>query len=148
MSFKTLTPILSKDETKKFLDQIDLACRLLNAQVLKWVLVKFNLHELKDSPEFLEDAKDKLEFWKTSGSSVVIKEVGSFDTTCIACVFGKKVYGYIVTYIEENKNGVKVKYEREFAVNYHIKDGRLTDFGWCHAFLNKLEMGEVLNEDR
>jgi len=143
MSFKTFTPILSKEETRKFINQIDLACRLLDAQILKWVVEKFNLHELEDSPEFLEDAIDKLEFWKKKESPVQIKKVGSFETKCIACVFGKKVSGYVVSYFEEKTNGYKIHYERQFAVNYQLKDGRLTDFGWCHSFLYKEEIDHI-----
>lgn len=143
MSFKISKPILTKDETEKFIKQIDLACRLLDAQVLKWVLRRFNLHDLEDSYEFMEDAIDKLEFWKNKESPVQIKTVGSFETKCIACVFGKKVNGYLVSYVEEKPNGYKVHYERQFAVNYQLKDGRLTDFGWCHSFLSKEEIDHI-----
>lgn len=143
MSFKTFVPILSKEETMKFINQIDLACRLLDAQVLKWVVEKFDLYELEDSPEFLEDAVDKLEFWKNKDSPVQIKTVGSFETKCIACVFGKKVDGYLVSYYEEKTNGFKVHYEQQFAVNFQLKEGQLTDFGWCHSFLYKEEVDQV-----
>ncbi|WP_300436014.1 hypothetical protein [Christiangramia sp.] len=143
MSFKTSVPILSKEETEKFIKQIDLACRLLDAQVLKWVVEKFDLHKLEDSPEFLEDAVDKLEFWKKKESPVQIKTVGSFETKCIACFFGKKVNGYLVSYYEEKPEGFKVHYERQFAVNFQLKEGQLTDFGWCHAFLYKEEVDQV-----
>ena len=145
MSFKTCTPILSKEETKKFINQIDLACRLLDAQVLKWVVEKFDLHELEDSPEFIYDAVEKLEFWKDQKFPVQIKEVGSFETKCIACVFGKKVKGYLVTYSREMNNGGKINYKRQFAVNFQLADGQLTDFGWCNAFLDPMEMKELKN---
>jgi hypothetical protein len=143
MSFKTSVPILSKQETLKFINQIDLAIRLLDAQVLKWVVEKFGLHKLEDSLEFLEDAEDKLEFWKKKESSVQIKMVDSFETKCIACVFGKKVNGYLVSYYEEKPYGFKVHYERQFAINFQLKEGQLTDFGWCHAFLYKEEVDQV-----
>lgn len=143
MSFNVTTPILSKEETKKFINQIDLACRLLDAEVLRWVVEKFNLAGLEDSPEFLADAIEKLEFWKHQKRPVKIKQVGSFETKCIACVFGKSVKGYLVSYSEEMEEGFKVHYERQFAINFQLVEGRLTDFGWCNAFLEVEEIKEL-----
>ena len=143
MSFKTISPILSKEETRKFINQIDLACRLLDAQVLALVVEKFNLHELEDSAEFLQDAIEKLEFWKNQERPVQIKDVSAFKSKCIACVFGKKVKGYSVNYFEEMGDGYKINYERQFAINFQLTDGQLTDFGWCNAFLDPIEIKEL-----
>lgn len=143
MSFKTSVPLLSKEETVKFINQVDLACRLLDAQFLKGVVQKFSLNELEDSVDFLSDAIDNLEFWKRKKSVVRVKEVKKFDTNCIACVFGKKVNGYLVSYSEERQEGFKINFEKQFAVNYQLEDGQLTDFGWCHAFLNKKEIDQL-----
>ena len=143
MSNKTASPILSRENTRKFINQVDLACRLMDVEVLRSVVEKFNLLEWEDSLEFLEDAKDKLEFWKKPEQLIQLKQVENFDTRCMACVFGKTVKGYEVTYYEELKSGSVIHYARYFAVNFEKCEEQLTDFAWCNAFLKGDEMKEL-----
>jgi hypothetical protein len=142
MSFKTTTPVLNVDQTKLFLKQIDLACRLLDVKILKEVIERFGLQNLEDIPEFFQDAPEKFEFQKEE-KSVQIKEVLPFSSRCIACVYGKTVMGYIIRFSVEGPGNSRINYQRYFAMNYLIVEDRLTDFGWCHSFLNPEEM-EVL----
>ena len=142
MSFKTSIPVLSVDKTKLFLKQIDLACRLLDVKILKEIIERFELQNLEDIPEFLHDAPEKFEFRK-EGKSVQIKEVLPFSSKCIACVYGKTVMGYIIRFSVEGPGNSRINYERYFAMNYLIVEDRLTDFGWCHSFLNPEEVEEL-----
>jgi len=144
MSFKTSIPVLSVDKTKLFLKQIDLACRLLDVKILKEVIERFELQNLEDIPEFLQDAPEKFEFRK-EGKSVQIKEVLTFSSKCIACVYGKTVMGYIIRFSVEGPGSSRINYERYFAMNYLIVEDRLTDFGWCHSFLHPKELEELEN---
>lgn len=145
MSFKTTAPVLTVDQTKIFLKQMDLACRLLDVAILKEVIARFELENLEDTPEFLQDAPEKFEFQKET-KAVQIIEVLPFSSRCIACVYGKTVMGYIIRYSVEGPGNSRINYERYFAMNYLIVEDRLTDFGWCHSFLNPEEVEEVENQ--
>jgi len=128
MSFKTTTPVLTVDQTKLFLKQMDLTCRLLDVTILKEVIERFELQNLEDIPEFLQDAPEKFEFRKET-KPVQIIEVLPFSSRCIACVFGKTVMGYIIWFSVEGPGSTRINYERYFAMNYLIVEDRLTDFG-------------------
>ena len=91
--FKTTTPILSEADTLKFIKQIDLACKLLDPDFLTEVVQRFKLEHLEDSPEFLEDAQEKLFSWREK-DGLLVEEVEEFSTRCIVCVYGKQVNGY------------------------------------------------------
>src|SRR6056297_2097155 len=106
MSFKTLTPVLNKENTLKFLKQVDLACKLLDEQFLREVVQRFELGHLEDAPEFLEDAKEKFSSWREEDKGTRIHEVEEFTTRCIACVYGKKVKGYRIHYSVPGAEGV------------------------------------------
>lgn len=140
---QTSPPILTAHDTLKFLKQTDLSFRLLDAGFLSEVLENFQLHQLPEGPDFLEEAWQHLGFWET-GNPVRIEEVTSFDSRCIACSFGKTVRAYEVNYSQAllaEKNSPRVHYTRSFAVNYLLDKGLLVDFAWCNGFLEKEDPG-------
>ena len=143
--FKTTTPILSEADTLKFIKQIDLACKLLDPEFLTEVVQRFQLEKLEDTPEFLEDAREKLFSWREK-KGLLVEEVEEFTTRCIVCVYGKKVKGYRIHYSIPGPEGSRIHYVREIAINYEIHKGHLTDFGWCNAFLNKQELEDLDDE--
>lgn len=146
MSFKTTTPILSEVDTLKFIKQIDLACRLLDEDSLKAVIYKFDLEHLEDSPEFLEDTKEKFRLSQDTNTDPLIEKIEGFTTRCIVCVYGKKVRGFRIHFSVEGAGGSRIHCTREIAINFELRDGRLTDFGWCNAFLNKQDLEDLDNE--
>ena len=141
--FKTTTPILLEADTLKFIKQIDLACKLLDPEFLNEVVQRFKLENLEDSPEFLQDARGKLLTWRDNEPGLQITEVEEFTTRCIACVYGKTVNGYRIHYSIPGPGKSRIHYAREIAVNFQLNKGRLTDFGWCNAFLNPEEMDQL-----
>jgi hypothetical protein len=72
-----------------------------------------------------------------------VSHVEEFQTKCIVCVFGKKVNGYRIFYSVPGSGGSRTYYKREFAVNFQLKDEKLTDFGWCNAFLNQQDLEDL-----
>ncbi len=145
MSFKTTTPILSEEDTLKFMKQIDLACRLLDESFLAETVHKFKLGHLEDSPEFLEDAKEKFQFQREDHEKLQVEKVEDFTSRCIVCVYGKKVMGYRIHFSVPGPGCSRIHYAREIAINFELRDGRLTDFGWCNAFLNKQDLEDIEN---
>ncbi len=140
MDFNTTTPLLNIDQTKMFLRQMDLACRLLDVKVLNEVIERYDLQHLEDTQEFLDDAPEKFGF---SEKQVQIIDVLPFSSKCIACVYGKTVKGYIIKYSTAGAGNSRINYERYISMNYLILEERLTDFGWCHSFLHPEEMKEI-----
>lgn len=145
MNFNTTTPVLSIDQTKMFLKQMDLAFRLLDVQVLQEIIERFDLQQLEDTAEFLADAPEKFDV-KTESETARVKEVLPYNSKCIACVYGKTVMGYIIRFSIDGPGGSRINYNRYFAMNYMIVEGRLTDFGWCHSFMHPEEMEELENQ--
>lgn len=143
MNSETNTPLLNKEETNKFLKQMDLACRLLDIQFFSEVMERFRLRDHEDADEFLENAENSLGFWQDSKKPAQVSEVKEFRSRCLACVFGKTVKAYQVHYSLKGPGKTRIHYTRDFAVNFEIADGRLTDFGWCNAFLSAGEMDEL-----
>ena len=43
-------------------------------------------------------------------------------------------------------DGSRIHYLREIAVNFEIREGRLTDFGWCNAFLDHQDLEDLDDE--
>lgn len=146
MSFKTSIPILSKADTLKFLKQTDLACKLLDEKFLSEVVHKFKLEQWEDTQEFLSDARGIFFTWREKEKGLQVNTVEEFSTRCIACVLGKNVKGYSVYYSVPGPGGSRTYYQREFAVNFQLNEGRLTDFGWCNAFLNKQDLEDLDDE--
>ena len=144
--FKTTTPILSEADTLKFIKQIDLACKLLDPEFLTEVVQKFQLENLEDSPEFLENAREKFLLWRKNEKVLQVNKVEEFHTRCIVCVYGKKVNGYRIHYSIPGPEGGRIHYVREIAVNFEIHNEQLTDFGWCNAFLNQQELEDLDDE--
>ncbi|GAB2765758.1 hypothetical protein [Salinimicrobium soli] len=145
MTFKTSKSLLSKQDTSKFMKQADLACKLLDPDFLTEVVHNFKLEDLEDTPEFLEDAEEKLFSWREEKKGLQILEVENFDTRCVACIYGTKVTGYRIHYSIPGPEGTRIHYCREFALHFQLKDGCLTDFGWCNAFLDSEEITEIMD---
>ncbi len=143
--FQTTTPVLTIENTTKFIRQVDLACKLLDVEFLTEVVQKFKLEHLEDTFEFLKDAKEKLSLWQEEQNGSRVHVVEEFNTRCIACVYGKKVNGYRIQYSTSGPEGARIHYVRAIAVNFQIVEDRLTDFGWCNAFLDKEEMIEFIS---
>src|SRR5690606_19017306 len=131
MKIKTDIPLLSPDDTRKFVKQVDLACRLLDVDFLREVLEKFDLHQHPQANDFLEDAASHLEVWKERGEGVQVEEVLEFPSRCIACSFGMGVKAYTLKYRLPFPGGALVNFTHSFAVKLFTENQQLTDFGWC-----------------
>lgn len=142
--FPVTKALLSVHQTKRFLHELDLACRILDSDFLENTMKRLNLLDRKDAIDFLEESKERLDFWKDELPAIKIKNVTSFNSRCIACSFGKNVKVYQVEY-EKNLSGIpsKVNYTNNFGINLQLKKGELIDFAWCNAYLKEEEMEEL-----
>lgn len=133
------TVLLNKNQTKEFLQRIDLAIHSFdNVEIIK-VIFDFKLTNAPDIDDFLNQAKivtkvsDKFE--------TIVKSITPFQTKCIACSFGKTVNGYeIQSAVKDCEN---IRFNTKTALYFDIIDGQLHDFGWCNGFLSKEEVAEL-----
>jgi hypothetical protein len=138
------TPLLDKINTLTFLKDIETICNKVDFISLSAILQKYPFQNINTSEydEFIEQAKREHDYWHNNPSEVKIKAVTKFDSKCIACSYGKTVKAYRVEYVKLNDDRLpgRIVYNKNFALNFEIKDNKLIDFGWCNKFLDREEM--------
>lgn len=142
---KSKTPLLDRDQTKAFSNDLIEACQKVDLIPIMKVLHKYNLQHHKDNEVFIAGAHRILDYWKQNKDQIQITEVTLHESKCIACSFGKtvKVFHVIFNQLINETAGLRIIYSREFAINLDIQEGLLMDFGWCNAFLDKKELAEL-----
>lgn len=133
------TVLLNSEQTFKFLHRIDLALHSFDLVEITKVIFDFKLTKAPDISDFLDQAKivtqvsDKYE--------TTVKSVTPFETKCIACSFGKTVYGYEIKSV--SRGFLSLIFITKTALYFDITDGQLYDFGWCNGFLSREEVNEL-----
>lgn len=142
---KSKSPLLDKDHTKAFSNDLIDACQKVDSILVMKVVHKYNLQHHHEIEDFINDAHRILDFWKTDNDQIEITEVTIHDSKCIACSFGKtvKVFHVLFNQLIKGTAGRRIKFSREFAINLDIQEGLLMDFGWCNAFLDKKELAQL-----
>ncbi len=142
------TPLLDQRNTQLFLRDMEAICKKVDFISFVEIVQKYPFYNL-DKEEynlFIEQAIEEHDYWHNNFLDVKIKSVTKFDSKCIACSFGKTVKGYRVEYVKLNDLRLpgRIVYEKNFALNFELKDNELMDFGWCNKFLDREEMKVLL----
>ena len=135
-------PLLNQEQTALFVRALDLACLSLNPYAFVLLFKQFPLDGFDNTESFISQAFDILSFGTSHPLGVKVRNITPFETRCVACIFGKKVFAYKVSYLrhDDSETQVKIIYERSFAMSVVIEQGKLMDFGWCNFFLNEKEL--------
>jgi len=135
------------EKTQQFQIEMNIAVKTMELMDVMKVLIQYNIIKNKESKDFLNAFMAMNEKWqKQNEDSVLVGEVQTRKSKCIACEFGKDMTVYEYHY---KHSGAPVPYNRivyknEFGMLYDIKDGILQDIRICNAFLNKEEMHKLI----
>lgn len=142
------TPLLDQRNTQLFLKDIETICEKVDFVSLSALLQKYPFQNIDtgEYDSFIEQAKREHNYWHHNPSEVKIKAITKFDSKCIACSYGKTVKAYHVEYVKLNDERLpgRIVYNKNFALNFEIKDKELIDFAWCNKFLDRAEMKELM----
>jgi hypothetical protein len=141
------TPLLDQRNTQLFIKDMEAICEKVDFISFIEIVQKYPFYNLdkEEFNSFIEQAKEEHGYWHNNPLDIKINLVEEFDSKCIACSFGKTVKGFRVEYLKLNDLRLpgRIVYEKNFALNFELKDNELIDFGWCNAFLEKEEMKEI-----
>jgi hypothetical protein len=135
---KSRTPLLDKNQTKAFTNDLIVACQKVDTIPVMEVVHKYNLQYHHEIEDFIEGAHLIMDFWKEADPKIEIREVTMHESRCIGCVFGKTVKVFHIVYVIS-----RIIYYKEFAINLDIQEGLLMDFEWCNGFLDKQDLVEL-----
>jgi hypothetical protein len=135
---KSKTPLLDKDQTIAFTNDLIAACQKVDTIPVMEVVHKYNLQYHHEIEEFITGAQTIMDFWKEADPKIEIREVTMHESRCIGCVFGKTVKVFHIVYVIS-----RIIYYKEFAINLDIQEGLLMDFEWCNGFLDKQDLVEL-----
>lgn len=140
--------LLTAQEAQLFIKEIEEKCMEVDFIGLIEILNKYPLKNInqEDYNDFISQASKDHQFWHENAMEIKINSVQSFESKCIACSFGKTVKAFSVEFRKMNdiKLPGRIVYQKNFAINFEIKNNELIDFGWCNKFLEYHEMIELL----
>ena len=136
------------ETTKTFQIDMDKALKTMTYMEVMKVLLKYNIILKEEAKEFLNGYNDMLQGWqKPFEGSIVVNEIITRGSRCIACEHGKgmTVYEFQYKHSMAKEPYNRIIYGYNFGMLYDIRDGILHDLRICNAFLSKTEM-QVLNQ--
>ncbi len=136
----------TKVSTKSFQRDLDHALKSMTSSEVIRVLHHYDILLKKETKEFLEAYYEMMEGWqKPLEGTVIVGEIKTRDSKCIACVYGKEitVYKFQYKHSKAKEPYNYVVYGYEFGMLYDIRDGILHDLSICNAFLSKTEMQKL-----
>jgi hypothetical protein len=143
----TISEKFTVEKTQQFQNEMNIAIKTMELMEVMKVLIQYNIIKNKESKEFLNAFIEMNEKWqKQNEDSVLVGEVHTRKSKCIACEFGKDmtVYEYQYKHLGAPVPYNRIVYQNEFGMLYDIKEGILHDIRICNAFLNKEEMHKLI----
>ncbi|MDM9630237.1 hypothetical protein [Robiginitalea aurantiaca] len=138
-----LSDYFTKESTKTFLHEMDIALRSLSYGEVLRVVLNYNILKLVEVKEFLSAYAEMLRSWqKPYEGTIIVGEIITRASKCIACVYGKDmtVYEFQYKHSRAKEPYNYIVYGYNFGMLYDIQDGILNDLRICNAFLSKSEM--------
>tara|TARA_R110000868_G_scaffold409934_2_gene696618 strand:+ start:1475 stop:1933 length:459 start_codon:yes stop_codon:yes gene_type:complete len=135
------------EKTKLFQRDLDIALKTMELIDVMKVFIKYEILRNKETKEFLDAFIEMNESWQRKyEGSVIVGEIQTSMSRCIACQFGKgmTVYEFQYKHSEAPFPNNQIVYMSEFGMLYDIKDGILHNISICNAFLNKQEMNALI----
>lgn len=125
--------------TKCFLEDLERACQNMNALRFEALFINYDLSFIDEYQEVLSLISMNASSWIKDGTKM--KSMVKYDAKCIFCDFGKTVSAYEWTYMHLGAAAPmnRVVYKNKAAFVVEIIDGRLTEFGVCNGFTDKLK---------
>ena len=139
----TISEKFTIEKTKLFQRDLDIALKTMELIDVMKVFIKYEILRNRESKEFLDAFIEMNASWQRKNEgSVIVGEIQTSKSRCIACQFGKgmTVYEFQYKHSEAPSPHNQIVYMSEFGMLYDIKDGILHDISICNAFLNKQEM--------
>ena len=136
-TFKVSSEYFTPEKTQEFLLEHEAACERMDIIDFLNIFKKYDLSSIKDYQEVITSIINIMTGWKNIKLGTTLKEVSTFNSNCIFCEIGKKVKGYRWTYTNTLEEGINrnIVYESQIGFRFEIKDGRLTEYGICNAYL-------------
>lgn len=136
-TFKVSPEYFTLEKTQEFLFEHEAACQNMDIIDFLKIFQKYDLSSIKDYQEVITSIINIMTGWKNIKLGTTLKEVSTFNSNCIFCEIGKKVKGYRWTYTNTLEEGINrnIVYESQIGFRFEIKDGRLTEYGICNAYL-------------
>jgi len=140
---KSISDMFTPTLTGLFQEEIDIALKTLDYNKIKLVLDKYQIADFQDSVDFLEAIEPILNNWKKEGQkSIVVGEVMTSPSRCIACEIGRnvKIYEFVYKHSNAPTPMNQIHFIKDFGILLDIRKGILFEIRVCNAFLNKNEM--------
>ena len=140
-TFKVSPEYFTPEKTQEFLLEHEAACKKMEIVAFLKIFQKYDLSFIKEYQEVITAIIDILTGWKNEKIGTKLKKVSTFNSNCIFCEIGKSVKVYRWTYTNTLEEGGKERiiYESQIGFRFEIKEGRLTEYGICNAYLDKDE---------
>ncbi len=146
ISDSNLKEFFTIETTKTFQIDLDQALKAMELMEVMKVLIKYNIILKPEAKEFLTAYGEMMEGWeKQHQRSIVVNEVTTSGSRCIACEYGRgmTVYEFHYKHSEAEEPFNRVIYSYDFGMMYNIREGILHDIAICNAFLSKAELQQL-----
>lgn len=146
VKLKSISDMFTAALTASFKEEVDIVLKSLNLHKVKAVLENYQIAHFQDSIDFLEALGPILSKWKKEGQgSVVLGDVTSSKSRCIACEYGRKMTVYTFEFKHANAPTPmnRVHYSRNFGILLDIRNDILFEIRVCNGFLNKYELEDL-----
>lgn len=143
---RSISDMFTPALTASFKEEIDSALKSLNLHKVKAVLESYQIAHFQDSIDFLEALGQVLSKWKKEGQgSVVLGDVTTSNSRCMACEYGRKMTVYTFEYKHATAPTPMnmVHYSCDFGILLDIRNDIIYEIRVCNAFLNKYEMEDL-----
>ena len=143
----TISQYFTIETSRNFQRDMDIALKTMELMEVMKVLIKSDIILRKEALEFLEGFSEMMEGWqKKNEGCMVVNEVTTRGSRCIACEYGKDmvVYQFHYKHSEADEPYNRIVYAYEFGMMYDIQGGILHDLSICNAFLSKNEMQQLI----
>ncbi|MFV1449143.1 hypothetical protein VBZ51_08345 [Maribacter sp. HS] len=132
--------------TKSFKLEADIALKTMKLDKVILVLQKYGIDKFQDSIDFIEALSEIFVQWKKEGQgSVLVDEVTTSGSKCIACEIGKNVVVYDFSYqhMKAPEPMNRLVYGWDFGILFDIRNEILFEIRVCNAFLNKSDLQKL-----
>ena len=136
-TFKVSSEYFTPEKTQEFLLEHEAACERMDIIDFLNIFKKYDLSSIKDYQEVITSIINIMTGWKNIKLGTTLKEVSTFNSNCIFCEIGKSVKVYQWTYINTLEKGTSrnIVFKSQIGFRFEIKDGRLTEYCICNAYL-------------
>lgn len=137
-TFKVSSEYFTPEKTQEFLVDHEAACQSMDANIFINLFIKYDLSFIDDYQEVITSIIDIMTGWKNEKLDTKLKEVSNYNSNCIFCEIGKSVKVYQWTYSNTVDEGIKARivYKSKIGFRFEIKEGRLSEYGICNAYLD------------